>query len=107
MFIFKKGLLNSDVVKLKIFLTFSSFLYVKAWLEATKGSDAPVNDIQLYKNLGVLGQISSFSVSAHKAHEVLNWHSWYLTEVSVFSLFPNKFSANEKTKIVLKLKDVV
>ena len=99
MFIFKKDLLNSGVVKLKIFLTFSSFLYDKAWLEATKGSDVPVNDIQLYKNLGALGQISSFSVAAHKAHEVLNWHSWHLTEVSVFSLFSNKFSAYEKLKL--------
>ena len=38
--IFKKDLPNSDVVKLKIFLTFISFLHVKTWLEATKGFDA-------------------------------------------------------------------
>ena len=88
-------------------MTFSSVLYVKAWLEATKGSDAPVNDIQLYRDLGALGQISDFSVVAHKAQKDLNRHSWYLTEeVSVLSLFSNNLSANEKTKILLKLKDV-
>ena len=67
MFIFKEGLLNSDVIKLKVLLTFSSVLYVKAWLEAAKGSDAPVNDIQFYKDLGALGQISGFSAEAHEA----------------------------------------
>ena len=88
-------------------MTFSSVLHAKAWLDATKGSDAPVNDIQLYKDLGALAQISGFSVAAHKAHKVLNRHSCYLTEeVSVFSLFSDKLFANEKTKIALELKNV-
>ncbi|XP_065684432.1 uncharacterized protein LOC124807637 [Hydra vulgaris] len=62
--IFKEDLLDSDMEKLKIFLTFSSVLYVKAWLEATKGSDAPINDINLYNDLGALEQISGFSGSS-------------------------------------------
>jgi hypothetical protein len=107
MFIFKEDLLDSDIAKLKIFLTFSSVIYVKAWLEATKGSDAPINDIHLFNDLGALGQITGFSNAAQKAQEVLNRHSWYLTEeVSVFSLFSNKVSAKEKANIALKLIEV-
>nr|XP_047123876.1 uncharacterized protein LOC124806781 [Hydra vulgaris] len=104
MLIFKKDLTESDFKNLKIFLTFSSAIYIKAWLEAPKACDAPINNIKLFNDLEALKGIPNFGVPAEKAQYVLSRHSWYLTEqVSVLSLFSNKLSLNVKDKIVKKM----
>ena len=91
-----------DIAALRRFVVFNVLLYVPHFLSAGVGSDAPFNDLKLFK------LISKFRIIdgelADTALNVLRRHLWYLTEeVVVFSLFSNKLSSDEKSRIAAKL----
>lgn len=99
-------------------LSLASFLalfYVKHWCTACQITNAAVNDLQLWKDLGMIKSSDQrtlksyptlyydFAVSAQKK---LQNHMWYLSERNVvFSLFSNQVSISEKVAIWRKLKD--
>lgn len=91
------------VSKLEQICLFNALVYTKHWLQASKGVDAPANDLQLIKELKEFEEINE-AVSVKTLTTFQN-HYWYLTEeVAVFALFSNKVTATEKRQITQKLK---
>lgn len=84
---------------------FASLIYVKAWIQCPLASDAAVNDLNFFKQLKKYAVVSE-TVSETAIAKFEN-HFWYLgPELVVLSLFSNKISANEKFKILQKMKKV-
>ena len=96
------GYSKEQVELLRRFSVFSVKLYAVAFLESSIGSDAAVNDLQLF------GKISAFkSVDrelAEEADKILQRHLWYLTDIPVmFALFSDKVELDTKSKMAVKL----
>lgn len=92
------------IEKLKRMNTFLSIFYTSAWLKASIGADAPINDLQLIQDM-----IAYLDVDHDVAEVVLRKlekHSWYLTEEIVpFALFSKLpvMTSRLKQDIALKL----
>ena len=87
---------------LEVFVCFVACLFAKHWLEATRGVDAPYNDLNFYKN--VVQFAEDFPALSEKVLPVIQRHTWYLTqEVVIFALFSNKVDSDVKQKMAEKL----
>ena len=87
---------------LKQFCAFLTTIYIPHFLASSVGVDAAVNDLNLHHKLSNLR--SSHAQIADAALVVLRRHGWYLTpEVVIFSLFSDKISEDEKSRISCKL----
>ena len=82
--------------------TYISLIYARFFLNASVGADAPVNDLDLHKQL--------FSFQSHdadlanKSLEVLSRHGWYLDQTIVpFAFFSEKVSMEEKDQLAKKM----
>ena len=97
--------LNVDEETVECLKQFSAFLttiYIPHFLASSVGVDAAVNDLNLHHKLSNLR--SSHAQIADAALVVLRRHGWYLTpEVVIFSLFSDKISEDEKSRISCKL----
>ena len=88
MFMFHHQMSYDDemIVKLKRVNMFLSMFYTSAWMKASIGADAPINDLQLFQDM-----FAYLDVDHEVAEEVLRKlenHCWYLTEEIVpFALF--------------------
>ena len=77
-------------------------IYNVHFLSSSDGRDSAVNDLDLYKRLFQYRSIDS--QIAEEALVVLRRHGWYsVPEVVVFTLFSNKISADEKSRLACKL----
>ena len=94
---------NKDFVNaLEMFLTFTSLVYVRYWMQATIGRDAPVLDLALFKELFDLRNFLPNVADAALAK--LKNHAWYLTpEIVVFSLCSPLVTDEDKSTIASKL----
>ena len=91
-----------DVSALRRFVLFNVLLYAPQFLSAGVGADAPINDLVFFKHLCKFRSIDA-ELSA-TALNVLRRHLWYLSqEVVIFSLFSNKVSNDEKSRIAARL----
>lgn len=88
--------------KLKEFVMFITLIYSKWWLTSASATDAPWNDLCLYKNLIKFAKINKkISVSAIKAFDR---HLWYLTgEIIPLALFSCILPDTEKAKLAAKM----
>ena len=95
--------LDAETVKLlKQFCSFIAVVYVPHFLASSIGSDAAVNDLQLFKKLFEYRKVDP--QLADEALVVLRRHCWYLVpEVVVFSLFSKKLSMDEKSGLASKM----
>ena len=90
------------VAGLRRFVVFNVLFYVPHFLSAGVGADAPFNDLQFYKKLCKFRAIDA--ELADTALNVLRRHLWYLTEeIVIFSLFSNRLTDDEKSRIAAKL----
>ena len=93
---------ETQVELLKRFCHYAVRYYVPMFLTASQGADAPVNDLQLYKNLHLFK--ATDEDLADKALAILSRHLWYLTPTLVmFSLFSDKLNEDEKSRMAAKL----
>ena len=87
---------------LKQFCGFISTIYILYFLASSIGCDAAINDLGLYKKLFAYRRIDP--QLAEESLVVLRRHGWYLTpEVAMFSLFSEKLSTDEKSRVACKL----
>lgn len=91
--------------KLERLCIFNTLYYIKPWLMASHGVDAPITDLQLWHDLkeyhAIDPEVSDAAVSA------MERHFWYITEeLAPFSLFSNQVSEAEKRKIACQLRKV-
>jgi hypothetical protein len=99
MFMFSRAMhYDADfIVKLERMNTFLALFHTPAWLKASIGSDAPVNDLQLVHDLIYFREIDQ--EVADVALEKLTNHRWYLSqEVVPFSLFSKHTSMTDSVK---------
>ena len=74
-------------------------VYVPAWIACPVASDAPVNDLMLFRRIKQYAEINKV-VSQAALNKLLN-HTWYLaSEMVPLSLFSSKVSDEEKKLIV-------
>ena len=95
--------LDHDTEKaLKQFCSFIAVIYIPHFLASSIGSDASVNDLELFKKLF---EYRKFDPQlSDEALVVLRRHCWYLVpEVAIFSLFSKKVSMDEKSRLSCKL----
>jgi len=91
---------SGQIVKLQHFVDFVVYVYVEWWCSACQSQDAPLNDLDLFRNI----MIYSDDVISESAIKSLSRHTWYLTdELVLLSLFSDRLPSNEKTDIVKKL----
>ena len=87
---------------LKQFCRFTTTIYIPHFLSSSIGHDSTVNDLQLIKKL-VVYRNTDLQL-ADEALVVLRRHLWYLTpEVAVFSLFSNKISIDQKSRMASRM----
>jgi hypothetical protein len=107
LFRFEYQLPRKDEKKLKRLCLFYALVYVKAWFSAPIPSDAPINDLKLYKQL--LNYKNIDTTIADTALEKLRKHFWYISpELVPLALFSKKVSIEDKKKIqraILKYGD--
>ena len=89
------------IASLRRFVVFNVLIYIPHFLSAGVGSDAPFNDLKLFKLISrfriIDGELSDTVLN------VLRRNLWFLNqEVVVFSLFSNKLSIDEKSRIAAK-----
>ena len=90
------------IMKLEKICLFIVLVYVPSWLNASSGVDAAVHDLQLWKDIKFFAEIDKNISEA--ATIVLKRHFWYLTEeMSIFALFSEKLSLNERQTIAKEL----
>ena len=94
---------SRDVVNgLQRVASFISLIYARFFLTASKGSDAPINDLDMFKDLFFYK--SHDDTIASKGLEVLQRHGWYLDQSVVpFALFSPKLSNDEKENLAAKI----
>ena len=93
---------DETVELLKKFCSFIATIYIPHFLASSIGSDAVVNDLQLFKKLFEYRSIDP--QLADESLVVLRRHLWYLMpEVAVFSLFSKKVSTDDKSRLASKL----
>lgn len=103
MFLFREDLnLDADFEhQLMEFALFVSIIYCKHWNRSTNIFDAPVNDLTLIKELREYSIHNADVANAVLA--TLKNHLWYLgEELSVFSLFSDKVTNDEKNRMRLR-----
>ena len=95
--------LDSETMQaLRQFCRFTTTIYIPHFLASSIGCDSTVNDLQLYQKLFAYKKIDIQLAEA--ALVVLRRHGWYLTpEVAVFSMFSNKLSMDEKSRVASRL----
>lgn len=105
MYLFRNQLNYSQefTKKLLDFCLFVSFIYARFWIECPLASEAPLNDLNLYKDLhkyaAINKQISKCGL------EKLAKHLWYLSQELVpLSLFSNNVTIQEKKCIIENMK---
>ena len=77
---------EETIAGLTQFCNFTTTIYIPYFLASSIGSDATVNDLELYKKLFAYKSIDS--QLAEESLVVLRRHGWYLTpELAMFSLF--------------------
>ena len=92
------------MLKFERILKFTSLLYVKYWVHAPEGCNAPVSDLTLYKDLLSYSAVDEEIASTVRA--VLERHGWYLTEEVVpFAMCSSLLSKGEKEDIAKKLRE--
>lgn len=85
------------------FCLFASLVYVKAWLSCPIASDAPINDLLLFKQIQQYSTVNK-AVSECVMHKFKR-HLWYLgPELIPLSLFSTKMSVMEKREMVEAMK---
>lgn len=83
---------------------FSAAIYIKNWFQATSAVYAPLNDLQLLKDLVDFKNINE--TLADKALNKIKNHLWYLSETLVALSFFDKRVTNEtKSKMVTALQN--
>ena len=93
---------DDTIAGLRQFCAFTAIIYIPYFLSSSIGCDATVNDLDLYKKL--YAYKSTDAQLAEESLVVLRRHGWYSTpEVSVFSLFSEKVSVDEKSRLACKL----
>ena len=81
---------------------FMCTLYIPFFVSGSIGSDAPVNDLELYKKLIHFSSIDSDLAEAAK--KVLLRHTWYLQEETVpMALFSDKLTMDEKARLAARI----
>ena len=81
------------------FCIFAAHIYIPAWIACPVASDAPVNDLMLFRRLKEYSNINE--VVSQAAVKKLQNHTWYLgSEMAGLSLFSSKVSDEEKKSIV-------
>lgn len=89
----------SERKNLTEFCIFAAHVYVPAWIACPMASDAPVNDLMLFKRIKQYAEINK--VVSQAALKKLQNHTWYLgSEMVPLSLFSSKVSDEEKMSIV-------
>lgn len=96
-------MLKKEEENLTQFCLFTSIIYVKFWITCPIASDAPVNDLELFKQIkkysDVNETISNVAIKKFKSH------LWYLSpEMIPLSLFSNKLTTKEKREIIRYMK---
>lgn len=90
---------TKELKNLTEFCLFVSHVYVKAWISCPLASDAPVNDLQLYKNIKQYAEVNKAVSDA--ALKKIDHHLWYVgPELIPLALFSNKVSVEEKRLII-------
>ena len=73
---------NSQLSKLKRFVTFATMVYSPWWFSCNSAINSPFNDLKLYQNLLAFAKVAASAIKA------LERHLWYLTaEMIPLSLF--------------------
>jgi hypothetical protein len=104
-FLFRKEfkLTTKEMKSLGEFCLFASHIYVKAWISCPVTCDAPVNDLQLFKQLKQYAVVNKGVSEA--ALKKLENHLWYVgPELVPLSLFSDKISTEEKRLIVQRIQ---
>ena len=104
MFMFQDQLGYSDEVREKLLraVMYIALIYTRAWMSSVRAAEAPLNDLQLYKDL-LLYQAHDPEV-AGAALDKLSNHKWYLTQESVVLACFSEFTTDEeKYSIVDKI----
>ena len=84
------------------FCLFATHLYVNAWISCPVASDAPYNDLLLFKRIKQYTAINS--TVAEAAMKKLKNHLWYIgSEMIPLSIFSDKVSGSEKMMIVERM----
>ena len=84
------------------FCLFCSLYYVPWWLSASKGIDAPVNDLEFWNAMQVYHKIDKDVASA--ALYSFENHLWYLSEeLTPLCLFSAKVNPKQKSQIAKKI----
>ena len=95
-------IVEEDKVNLTRIVTFLCTLYIPFFVSGSIGSDAPVNDLHLFKQLAHFSLIDPELADAAKA--VLLRHTWYLQEETVpMALFSDKLSLDDKSRLAAKI----
>ena len=93
---------GEEVILLERFVKYALAFYIPHFLTSNIASDAPVRDLQLYKNLIQYKQVDE--VLADSALKTLSRHFWYLVpNTVVYSLFSDLVTEDEKSGIAAKL----
>ena len=84
---------------------FVVFIYLKAWFNSSSLTSAAKNDLELYKLLLKFKKIHS--KISQSASEVLNRHTWYLTEDAItLTLFNEDICTEERTLYAKKIYEL-
>ena len=95
-------IVEEDKNNLTRIVTFLCTLYIPFFVSGSIGSDAPVNDLQLFKHLVHFSSIDPELAEAAK--KVLLRHTWYLQEETVpMALFSDKLTLEEKSRLAAKI----
>ena len=98
----KKSEVKKQLELLRRFCHYAVSYYVPMFLTASRGADAAVNDLKLFKSLDNFKNIDK--ELAVQAQKTLCDHLWYLTPTTVlFSLFSKKISVEDKSRIASRL----
>jgi hypothetical protein len=88
-----------EMKSLSEFCMFAAHIYVPAWIACPVASDAPVNDLMLFRRISQYTVVNK--VISQAALKKLQNHTWYLgSEMIPLSLFSSKVSDEEKKLIV-------
>ena len=99
------GLTGREQNQLQRFVQFGALIYAQAWLQAPLATEAPAQDVALWKALEKYKVVDSSLATA--AQKVQEHHLWYLSDELVgLALFSNKVTDEEKVSMVMGLTRV-
>jgi hypothetical protein len=88
-----------NITKMALFVVFS---YTKAWFSSPSLTSAAINDIHLFRSLLKFKKIHK--AASLKACQVLNRHTWYLTEELIpFALFEDSIALEERALLAQRI----